>query len=432
MRGFVSFCFILFFPIVASAEPRVTNVDVESTEPEVRIIIRIDPPSSAPAHRLMHDHHSLRLRFIDLDTEEIERDLDDETIRKLKVIPYRNRVIVRLDPRRGEASSMMERSEVQPHPQGVVLVIQRSDAEVSLYRAHRRAEQRAEETQVASSNTPEPSAEQTPETTPSADEAENAAESSDEDENRAEIAAPASAGASRRHRTTPSPEENSTGSSFPLRATLAVIFILGLAAAAWYYRRRGSRTNSGPSYKIDVVAAKRIGPRQSLILVAVGDQKLLVGTTEKGMNRLASISDQSIENEDDLFIAEDEEIAPMPAKKERKLTPLEQELRKMAPDQDEEEKTETPSWTNLFAAKALSANTNRTSSPPAPSPSPDPVKGLMRLRQMADDSTARPPQLPHLKSKKANGKVNGKANGKAHGDMSIAALESLLMSRQAN
>ena len=60
-------------------------------------------------------------------------------------------------------------------------------------------------------------------------------------------------------------------------------------------------------------------------------------------------------------------------------------------------------------------------------PSADAVEGLLRLRQMVDDT----PAVPHPAAINGMSGKNG-TKGKRNGDMSLAALESLLVSRQAN
>jgi flagellar biogenesis protein FliO len=212
-----------------------------------------------------------------------------------------------------------------------------------------------------------------------------------------------------------------------------------LGGVAWYMRRRrGRRGGSGSIRSIDVVAAKRIGPKQSILLVEAGGQTLLVGSTEKGMTRLATLGDESTHETNDVQIDDDEEIA-LPRLKNsgrRELTPLERELRRPMNGEKttstfkkelESEGARLSGWANLLASR--SPKSSRTPIEAPPNSSTAAVEGLLRLRQMADDST---PMIHH--GQRTNGRAKGHANGtKPNGkDMNIAALESLLTSRPAN
>jgi flagellar biogenesis protein FliO len=203
-------------------------------------------------------------------------------------------------------------------------------------------------------------------------------------------------------------------------------------------RRRGRHGSSGTIRSIDVVAAKRIGARQNLLLVEAGGQTLLVGTTEKGMVRLATLSDTDATGLDGgVHVDADEEIAVprLKSSEQRELTPLERELRKPMKSEGkvsfkrelESEGARLSGWANLLASRAHKSSTTPIEAPRNSSTAA--VEGLLRLRQMTDDS---PSMTPHANGK--NGHINGHMNGsKANGkDMNLAALESLLTSRSAN
>lgn len=447
MRRLIIALCVAMVPAIAWAEPQITGVDLETTEPEVRVVVNLDPPMPAPAHRLMRDDNSLRLRFVEVETQGFDEQVEDETLRRVRVVSYRGRVIVRMDPRRSSAVDLLERAEVQPHPRGVVVVLQRSDREIARYRdAHTPPQTEPDAEQVAAQDdTNEEDAaddETMPDEATSEEDATSAMSASTDTPPQPTKAPATPTGVTRRERPRSStPQATAAMSSDPLRAGVAVAFILILGGVAWYMRRRrGRHGSSGPIRSIDVVAAKRIGPRQSLLLVEAGGQTLLVGTTEKGMVRLATLDDEGArELDDDVHVDADEELAPPRLTNDgrRELTPLERELRRPMNGERvrkpsftqelESEGARLSGWANLLASRnpkktGMGIEVPSNSSTAA-------VEGLLRLRQMADDSTS---MAPH--SHGTNGRINGHVNGaKPNGkDKNLAALESLLTSRPAN
>ena len=79
-----------------------------------------------------------------------------------------------------------------------------------------------------------------------------------------------------------------------LRLGLGLVVVVGLIAAVWYVMKRVQRSRypsldeRGPSL-IDVVATTPIGPGRSLHLVRVGEEIVLVGSTEHSINAIARI-----------------------------------------------------------------------------------------------------------------------------------------------
>ncbi len=413
---------VLCCPALALAQARIAGVELETTEPEIRVVIELDPPNSTPATRLMRGDHALRLRFAHAIAGDYDESIDDETLRRVRLLTYRGRVVLRMDPRAADAVDLLERAEVQPHPRGLAIVIQRSDNESSRYQArHRQREASSERAEATADESDEaPAVPAAPTARP---------ETNDNDEptvastNRRPSERPEHASSSDTA-TPPASESTTTGT---IRAALTVGFVLFLGGVAWYMKRRRGVSGSARKVRtIDVVAAKRIGPRQSLLLVEVCGQTLLVGATEKGMARLATIDAASEEIDDligdDVVLTNDEEIAAPRHNEGRDLTPLERELRRSLPVDDEDRPGDVPisPLAGLLASRAVQrveqtiGATSQTSA--ANEIEPEAVEGLLRLRKMADG-----PGSPRTSHK-------GHANG--NGDMSLAALESLLISRQ--
>jgi len=72
-------------------------------------------------------------------------------------------------------------------------------------------------------------------------------------------------------------------------AALAVISGTGAGLAWWNRRRRGPA--SAASSRIQVVASRAIGPRHHVVLIEVGDRRLLLGTAPESVRALADLSE---------------------------------------------------------------------------------------------------------------------------------------------
>jgi flagellar biogenesis protein FliO len=465
MRRLLVIVCAVFVPALAWGETAVTGLQIESTEREVRVVIALDEPGEVPAHRLMRDDRCLRLRFVDVVTEGLDESVEDETLRRVRVIYYRNRTVVRMDPRTMSAVDLLERAEVQPHPRGLVVVIQRSDREQQQYRAARQPPEPTPTTARERASTEEDEEEQDREAGANGAGSPDEPVASERADRRAperEAETPAAAAAATK---APTPSRSNVASAAgageggssgtggrSVRAATLVAFMVFLGGIAWYVKRRRGKGGVGrPTPRIDVVSAKRIGPRQSLLLIEVGGKTLLVGATEKGMSRLATIEAESLTEElaegldDERFELESaEEYAPVEPKKRSNRAELERELKRSGITEKEtvssigfaqayrgasSGRPAPTGLTDLLVAARQSSKQQKAETP-APSIgsvggiSNDAVEGLLRLRQMADDS---PAIESHI-----NGHNNRRAKGTANGDMSLAALESLLLSRQAN
>ena len=70
---------------------------------------------------------------------------------------------------------------------------------------------------------------------------------------------------------------------------LALVFVLGLmAAAAWVLRRSGLAPRAGTSH-LKVVSQLALGPRERVVIVEAGDRWLLLGVGAGGITRLGTM-----------------------------------------------------------------------------------------------------------------------------------------------
>jgi flagellar biogenesis protein FliO len=419
--------FAVLWPAAANALPRITAVDVEGSAEEVRVVIALDPVEARPAHRFMRDEGALRLLLTGSEIAETQEDLDDATIRRVVTRPVGDRAVIRLDTR-GSPIDTLERAEVTSHDRGLVVVIRRSDAEASRYRAAHDApappiEARAT---VEPEATPEVASASPPVPQPEASRSEPRDEQERAEREAAEPADPS------RERSRPRPAirppatvtQASSGSS--LRAAGAAALIVLLGGVAWFLRRRriGGRGRN-EALAIDILTAKRIGPRQSLLLIDVGGQTLLIGATEQGMTRLASFPEA--------FLGERpvEDGAGMTPDPDDTLTPLERELRKLPLPPDR------PRRSDAFAAELEGAMTSpkkersggieaarkiaaRLMARPEREPGQEPHEGLLRLRQMAHRSA-----LSRSEAAQVPTPTNGTSSHNGR-EMTLADLQALL------
>ena len=67
------------------------------------------------------------------------------------------------------------------------------------------------------------------------------------------------------------------------------VVLVAVALAAWFARRLGLRPGAaGSRYGPEVIATTHLAPRQSLHLVRVGDQAVLVGASREGLCALGN------------------------------------------------------------------------------------------------------------------------------------------------
>jgi flagellar biogenesis protein FliO len=99
------------------------------------------------------------------------------------------------------------------------------------------------------------------------------------------------------------------GSFARVLAALALITGTGAGLAWWSRKRRGLiGTTAG---RIQVLASRAIGPRHQLVLIEVGERRLLLGTAPESVRALADLS----------------EVPPFAAQLGRELPEIERDLR---------------------------------------------------------------------------------------------------------
>ena len=86
---------------------------------------------------------------------------------------------------------------------------------------------------------------------------------------------------------------NSTGGrELFLRMTLSVVLVVILGVGAIYVSRRLlPRLTHLPSKEIRIVETAYLGPRKAVHLVKIGDQRLLIGSTNENITMLTHVSD---------------------------------------------------------------------------------------------------------------------------------------------
>jgi flagellar biogenesis protein FliO len=90
----------------------------------------------------------------------------------------------------------------------------------------------------------------------------------------------------------PQVEAFPTPMAAPLARILAALCLIsaGGALLAWWSRkRRGIRP--GNEHRIQVLASRGIGPRHNVVLLEVGDHRLLIGTAPESVTTLADLSE---------------------------------------------------------------------------------------------------------------------------------------------
>jgi flagellar protein FliO/FliZ len=105
-------------------------------------------------------------------------------------------------------------------------------------------------------------------------------------------AAPAPSGAMAMTIPTPQPVAPSTGGGL-LQTSLALIFVIGLMLGlAWLTKRFGPRNFGGGNSNVKLVGTLSVGTRERILVVEVGEQWIVVGTSPGRMNALATMPRQ--------------------------------------------------------------------------------------------------------------------------------------------
>ncbi len=70
---------------------------------------------------------------------------------------------------------------------------------------------------------------------------------------------------------------------------VSLLLLLVLGVSLWWVRRMRARNQIQPQYRLKVLARMPLGPRQSLLVVGVGERKLLLGVTDQAVNLLSDL-----------------------------------------------------------------------------------------------------------------------------------------------
>lgn len=80
------------------------------------------------------------------------------------------------------------------------------------------------------------------------------------------------------------------------RMTLSVLLVIALGAGAIYVSRRLlPRFTHLPSKEIRILETAYLGPRKAVHLVKIGDQRLLIGSTNENITMLTHVSDPFVD-----------------------------------------------------------------------------------------------------------------------------------------
>ncbi len=80
-----------------------------------------------------------------------------------------------------------------------------------------------------------------------------------------------------------------------MASALAVV-LGGLLIALYLLKQMGKNFSKGKEGMIEVVAAKMILPKKHIVIVKVGNKRLVVGASENGLNLLASLEGEECDS----------------------------------------------------------------------------------------------------------------------------------------
>lgn len=82
------------------------------------------------------------------------------------------------------------------------------------------------------------------------------------------------------------------------KAMMAIVLVVALGAAAIYVSRKFlPRITNLPGKEIHIIETVHLGPRKIVHLVKIGNQRLLIGSTNESITMLADVSDGSPETD---------------------------------------------------------------------------------------------------------------------------------------
>ena len=90
------------------------------------------------------------------------------------------------------------------------------------------------------------------------------------------------------------PAEEATSGQF-WRIALAMAAVLALMLITWRAFIHLSGQKASPNELISILSRQSLGPKHSLLLVAVGDRQLLLGVTDQQVNLIADLSGENLD-----------------------------------------------------------------------------------------------------------------------------------------
>jgi flagellar biosynthetic protein FliO len=88
-----------------------------------------------------------------------------------------------------------------------------------------------------------------------------------------------------------------TGEMF-FKMMLSIVLVVVLGAAAIYISKKFlPRITNLPGKKIRIIETAHIGPRKMVHLVKIGNQRLLIGSTNENITKLADVTDALLETD---------------------------------------------------------------------------------------------------------------------------------------
>lgn len=95
---------------------------------------------------------------------------------------------------------------------------------------------------------------------------------------------------------TVSPDDNPGTRELFFKMTLSVFLVVVLGIAVVYISKKFlPRFTHLPSKRIRIIETVHLGPRKTVYLLKIGNQQLLIGSTNENITRLADVTDQPFE-----------------------------------------------------------------------------------------------------------------------------------------
>ena len=88
----------------------------------------------------------------------------------------------------------------------------------------------------------------------------------------------------------PSDSLNSRELFFKMMLSILLVVVLGVAAI-YISKKFGAKISNLPGKKIRIIETVHLGPRKTVHLIKIGNRRLLIGSTNENITRLADVTD---------------------------------------------------------------------------------------------------------------------------------------------